>query len=71
MNHLDILKQKLVVKPIVNEREKIVVKVKEYDNKEGLVERPAKQLIVDKTTEGYNRADFLKKWQTVKWERWL
>jgi hypothetical protein len=72
MNPLDAIKQKLMVKPMIKEREKVAVviqveekvptkKQKVEGELEETVVLPKKTLIIDETSKGFDREAFLKR----------
>ena len=66
MNNLELLKNKLNIKPTIKEREKIIVKLK---NNEPTANEPTEKedkprlstMIVDKTMDGFDRANIMQR----------
>ena len=61
MNPLDILKEKLKEKPILQEREPVNILIKGKKEEEGEFEPLKRPIIVDETSKGFNREELLRR----------
>jgi len=63
MKHLEEIKQRLMIKPYVHDREKVAVVIKGQEGEMKDIEKDniQKTLIVDESNKGFNREAFLKK----------